>query len=109
MFEMTLRLLAVMVVATTLIPLSRSKRWWVRIFDFPRFQILLFAVAILTLVPIQGWPPNALNTFLLTAVAFAGLWQLSWVWRYLPVAPREVPAARRANTCHGEIRLLTTN
>jgi endonuclease/exonuclease/phosphatase (EEP) superfamily protein YafD len=69
----------------------------------------LLAVAILTLVPIQGWPPNALNTFLLTAVAFAGLWQLSWIWRYLPVAPREVPAARGANTHHGEIRLLTTN
>ncbi|MFN7147416.1 MAG: hypothetical protein ACK4YP_26860, partial [Myxococcota bacterium] len=45
-------LLAVVVVVTTLLPLSEANAWWVRIFDFPRLQIFLVGLVALGLLAI---------------------------------------------------------
>jgi endonuclease/exonuclease/phosphatase (EEP) superfamily protein YafD len=52
--------------------------------------------------------PTPFDWFFLVALAAALAWQMSWVWRYLPGAPREVSKAAGAKES-GRIALLTTN
>ena len=49
------------------------------------------------------------DAFLLTALALAALWQLTWVWRYIPGAPLEVPGGKFPRGAPERISLLTTN
>lgn len=96
-------------VIATLLPMWRSTKWWVRVCDFPRFQIALLAFAILALLPFAAWPLNAAQWILFSAVAFAVVWQITWVWRYMPGAPLEVPNADASIDSTDCIALLTTN
>jgi endonuclease/exonuclease/phosphatase (EEP) superfamily protein YafD len=91
-----------------LLPMWRTPRWWVRICDFPRFQVALLALAILVVWPLVRWPVST-DWIVLGAVAAAFIWQMSWVWRYLPGAPTEVRQAKEAAGAPAAIALLTTN
>ena len=43
--ETALLVIGFAMVAATVLPLSRSEAWWVRVFDFPRVQISVVAAA----------------------------------------------------------------
>ena len=45
--RVVLALLAAVIVVATVLPLSRSGAWWVRMFDFPRLQIAALGLAVL--------------------------------------------------------------
>jgi endonuclease/exonuclease/phosphatase (EEP) superfamily protein YafD len=96
-------------IVATILPLWRTTRWWVRLCDFPRFQIAVLAVAILLLLPLLRWPNGAAEWAFLIALGAAFLWQMSWIWRYLPGAPREVRAGHAASGAPERVALLTTN
>jgi endonuclease/exonuclease/phosphatase (EEP) superfamily protein YafD len=95
-------------ILVTLLPIWRTTRWWVRICDFPRFQTALLALAILV-----AWPfvrrPTSFDWLFLAALGGTLLWQMSWVWRYLPGAPREVEHANAPTGAPAGIGLMTTN
>ena len=103
-----LYLLSAVTVLVTMLPIWRTARWWVRICDFPRFQVALLALAVLVTWPIVR-SPSAAEWIVLGAVAGAFVWQLGWVWRYLPGAPREVMQARSARSSPACLTLLTAN
>jgi endonuclease/exonuclease/phosphatase (EEP) superfamily protein YafD len=101
--------LGVLVLLATLLPVWRTTRWWVRIWDFPRFQTAIVALVLLLAWPFGRWP-TSLDMVFLAAVAAAFGWQMSWVWRYLPGAPRQVTRARNARADGPQtIALLTAN
>jgi hypothetical protein len=79
-----------LVIVSTVLPLLRTTRWWVRILDFPRFQIALLALLVVLLLSASVWPPRGTNAIFLLCVLASASWQLSWIWRYLPGAPLEV-------------------
>ena len=106
--EVTLWLAGILVVVITLVPLSQSPRWWVRVCDFPRFQVCVVAIAVLAIFPMIAWPLSALDAVLLIGVSLAALWQLSWVWRYFPISPLEVSQAKPSRSA-SQLTLLTTN
>ncbi len=95
-------------IVVTLLPLWHTTRWWVRIWDFPRFQVALLCAAILLAWTLAG-PPTPVDWFLIAAVAAALVWQTSWIWRYLPGAPREVGNAKVRRGNADGIAVLTTN
>lgn len=105
----SLYLLSLLVVTATLLPLWRTTVWWVRLCDFPRFQIAILAGAITIALPLVRWPLTSLEIGLLAAVAGAALWQLSWVWRYFPGAPLQVQNAAAESVESLGIALLTVN
>jgi endonuclease/exonuclease/phosphatase (EEP) superfamily protein YafD len=84
-------------VALTLLPLSRAKVWWVRLWDFPRVQLAVLGLASLALwtasAPALEWPEGAHTA----AVGVAVLAQAARVWRYTRLSPREVQPARAAS------------
>jgi endonuclease/exonuclease/phosphatase (EEP) superfamily protein YafD len=95
-------------IVTTLLPLSRSKVWWVRIWDFPRLQLFILSLVALVIWSVSAhplvWPQN-LFTFALTAVA---VYQAALVWRYTPLAPREVLQSRSSDPL-GHLSLVVVN
>lgn len=74
--------LAGVLVAATLLPVSRSPRWWVRSFDFPRLQIA--ALAALTAAALAAIGEGALDRWALGALALVVLYQTA---RMLPYSP----------------------
>jgi endonuclease/exonuclease/phosphatase (EEP) superfamily protein YafD len=97
----------VVVVATTL-PLLRASAWWVRIFDFPRVQVLVLggAVIILHLLFIRPFRPAAgLFIALLVASMIFQLWQ---IYPYTILAGTQVQSATRG-TPETTLRLLVAN
>ena len=107
--HITLSFLGVLIIAATVLPLSRSHRWWVRICDFPRFQVAVIAMGLLVLLLLTRWPFGILDFILFTAVALSAMWQVSWVWRYVPGAPLEVESRYTAVGAPERFALLTTN
>ena len=92
----------------TLLPLWRTTRGWVRIWDFPRLQIAVLALAVVLTWPFVRSPTSADWVFIV-ALAVALGWQMSWIWRYLPGAPREVRRADARPGAPDTITLLTAN
>ena len=104
-----LYLMGILIIVATILPLTRSHRWWVRICDFPRFQVAVIAMGLLVLLLLTRWPFGILDFILFTAVALSAMWQVSWVWRYVPGAPLEVESRYAAVGAPERIALLTTN
>lgn len=97
----------------TIIPLSRSDKWYIRGFDFPRLQILLAALLGLAaaLVVLDGASLSLRLTH--TALLVVIVWQGWWIMPYTRVMPREVrstnapDAARRLTILNANV--LTPN
>lgn len=86
--------LGAIAIITTLLPLSRSKVWWVRVWDFPRLQLCVLSLGALVAWSLSAhslaWPQNLFTIALAAAAVFQG----ALVWRYTPLAPREVQQSR---------------
>jgi endonuclease/exonuclease/phosphatase (EEP) superfamily protein YafD len=103
-----LYLIGTLLLMATILPLWPTSRWWVRLCDFPRFQIVVLAAAVVALLPMLRWPLSGSEVAFIFAVFAALLWQLTYVWRYLPISPVEVENSRAADTSN-RVSLLTTN
>lgn len=77
---------AVILILITLVPLSRSHLWWIRIFDYPRAQIaagLILAAALLI-----AFDSGSITTVALAlGTAACALYQLVQIVRYTPLWP----------------------
>lgn len=98
-------LIAAVLVIVTLLPFSQSRRWWVRIWDFPRVQTatcLALAIAAFLALPVPG------RWLALPPLVAALVWQ---AWRIKPFTPlaakeMELAAARDPAT---DITFLAAN
>jgi endonuclease/exonuclease/phosphatase (EEP) superfamily protein YafD len=103
----TARVLAAIPIALTLLPLSRTGRGWVRIWDFPRAQIT--TLGLIAEVAMRRWASTRRADRALTAALTASLlYQMARIAPYTPLYPRQVPSAidPPADRC---IRLLMAN
>lgn len=98
-----------LLLVATILPLWPTSRWWVRLCDFPRFQIVVLAAAVILLLSILNRPLSTLDVIIILLLAVALLWQLSWIWRYLPLAPVEVESCSEAPDATNRLSLLTAN
>lgn len=88
------------VMVVTVLPLFRWKVWWVRIWDFPRLQLVVAGVLALVGIAVTREGAGSWGSWLLlaalAALAAAVLYQAAFVWRYSRLAPREVKQSRKA-------------
>ncbi|WP_336986855.1 endonuclease/exonuclease/phosphatase family protein [Altererythrobacter aquiaggeris] len=82
-----LRLVAIILIAGTLLSTTDLNQWWIRIWDFPRVQILIAMVvtAMALWFLDRGWRP-----WFPLVLAGLTIWQLYRVYPYTPVAAEEV-------------------
>lgn len=84
---------ASMVVATAL-PLIRSDRWWIRIFDFPRIQITVLAALALAAYPFAAASYGAADYSLLALLSACLAYQGYMMFPYTRLARRQVERSR---------------
>ena len=90
----------IFVIVATMLSLLRSKVWWIRIWDFPRLQLMVAGGGALvvgafvtqTLDPRTRW-------LFLGLLALTVVYQAAIIWRFSPLAPHEVQRSpgRNAN------------
>jgi endonuclease/exonuclease/phosphatase (EEP) superfamily protein YafD len=84
-----------LVMAVTILPFFRFKAWWVRVWEFPRFQLAVAgALALVGGVVTNEHGPSAGSWLFLGALGGAVLYQMAHVWRYSRLAPLEVEGSR---------------
>ncbi|MDI1240440.1 MAG: endonuclease/exonuclease/phosphatase family protein [bacterium] len=97
-------------IVVTALPLSKSDRWWVRVFDFPRLQIL--ALLVVSVVGISAFALS--RPFSTPDWAFASLLVLSLVYQcymmfpYTPFARKQVEQSVQAKN-GSTVSLLFSN
>src|SRR5687768_3030357 len=83
------------VIAVTILPFLPWKVWWVRIWDFPRFQLAVVgAVALLGAVIANEGAPSLEFWLFVGALTGVVLFQTALVWRFSRLAPFEVEQSR---------------
>ena len=81
----------IIAITATLLSLLRSKAWWIRIWDFPRLQLMVVggsAFVVGTFVT-QSVDPRVRWLFL-GLLALTVVYQAAIIWRFSPLAPHEV-------------------
>lgn len=82
-----LRIIAAALLAVSLLSVIEANEWWIRIWDFPRLQIL---VAILLVMIALAFLERRARIWLLVPLAIAAAWQLYRIYPYTPLAATEV-------------------
>lgn len=103
-------ILGIIGIVTTALPLSKSDRWWIRIFDFPRLQILALivfsVVGVAASAAFNGFtkPEILLGVALLASLAYQGY----MMFPYTPLAVKQVQPSLRAQN-GSTVSLLFSN
>lgn len=97
-----------LLLVASILPLLPTGAWMVRLFDFPRVQLLLLlAVPITTLVLAavvsRKWRRE--HWMLLLAIAAVGVWQFSYIAPFTPLWSKELADGNSAD----DIRLVVAN
>ncbi len=91
----------------TLLPTVRSGAWWIRGFDFPRLQLLVFSALVLALQLVFHPIDDPWTTAIVIVNAACMLWQAWWIVPYTRMARVEVEDAPDDDA--PRIRLLASN
>ena len=95
-------------IVVTVLPLLGLKSWWVRVWDFPRQQIVVVAaLAALGFLVLRGWPSGP-EVVLLAALAAAMVLQLAQILPYTRFWRRQGSRAR-APSDERSFRVLIAN
>lgn len=83
-------ILACLVIAVTVLPLSNTNTWWIRVLDFPRLQILIIAAIIAVVSLFASGSTGFAVPVLMAAVCGYQLWR---IYPYTPFAKVELNLA----------------
>lgn len=87
-------IIAIIVIVTTALPLVRRDAWWIRIFDFPRLQILVLGAAALAGLFALGRPFELIGIVIVFLTAAAVVYQAYMMFPYTPFARKQVEQSR---------------
>lgn len=103
-----LSILTILLALATLLPMTRCTHWMVRILDFPRLQIGVFAAMLVFAHLVFLERTAALTWVMLVTTTLCMGWQLWWIAPYTMLWPKEVRRARGGDH-HHELSILTSN
>ena len=100
--------LTILLVALTLLPLWRGEAWWIRGLDFPRLQLIAFALVLL-LAGVGLLDRSRPSTWMLLCAIIGCLtYQGWWIFPYTWIYPEEVDAAADTSA-ERRLRILAVN
>jgi endonuclease/exonuclease/phosphatase (EEP) superfamily protein YafD len=97
-----------LMIAATVLPLSRSEAWWVRIFDFPRLQLTLCFIVIFAMYVLVREDPSTADNIFLGLLALCLAYQLGRMYPYTPLARVQVQRSSKEGS-DGAISILICN
>lgn len=96
-------------IAVTLLPMWHTTYGWVRLWDFPRFQVGIISSCVLLLIVVFDTPAHLAQWCFAGLLLGASIWQWVWVYPFLPFASKEMGSCRDHDSNEGRISLLTIN
>lgn len=100
-------LVAAFVIVGTALPLIKEDAWWIRVFDFPRFQLAIIGFVLAVLLSVLYRPHPTPRLVLLGLIALAVVYQIIRILPYTPLGSKQVlPAERNKNET---ISMVITN
>ena len=81
----------------TLLPLSPSRFWWVRVCEFPRLHIFTTAIAVLLTMSIFS-EMTFFSIFMTVVLLVIIIYQASWLYPYTRLKSAEVPSSEADST-----------
>ncbi|MCC7319219.1 MAG: endonuclease/exonuclease/phosphatase family protein [Bacteroidales bacterium] len=101
------QIISLFTLAATLTSLLLSKAWWIRMFDFPRVQIMVLMLLGVAGLFVFSDVTHGLNVVLIFLVLAAFIVQFSYIFPYLPIARKEMSDGQ--NDGATSISLLMSN
>ncbi len=92
-----LYIIAFVLVVATLLPIVKADAWWIRIFDFPRLQILFLAVLVFAAFPFLVGYTELIQIIFLAGLTFTIAFQAFMMFPYTPFAAVQVEKSRKAD------------
>ncbi|MES2887527.1 MAG: endonuclease/exonuclease/phosphatase family protein [Pseudomonadota bacterium] len=107
---MNLTLLAIgwLMVVATAIPVLRKDAWWIRMFDFPRVQIVVVSVAVLIAYCVTTDTVDVAGGLFIIALSASLLHQGHMMFPYFPFAKKQVQKSQDPKK-ESSLSLLTAN
>jgi endonuclease/exonuclease/phosphatase (EEP) superfamily protein YafD len=99
LLPLLIRAFAGVLILVTGLSIIESNEWWIRIWDFPRVQIL---VALLLAGGLALWLDRQAGRWIALLCAVAVGWQLYRIYPYTPLAQTELAFAEDASNKRGE-------
>ncbi|MFD3001290.1 endonuclease/exonuclease/phosphatase family protein [Pontibacter toksunensis] len=96
-------------ILATALPLLPMEEWYVRVFDFPRMQLLFLALFSLILFLWLGSKHRKRDKFLLYGLSTAIIYQAINIYPYTPLAPVQVKQAKQDSTQQNELSIMVFN
>ncbi|MHA6718851.1 hypothetical protein ACX40Y_05310 [Sphingomonas sp. RS6] len=93
-----IRVLAGLLVLVSGLSIVESNEWWIRVWDFPRAQILC---GLVLAAGLALWRDRSLGRWVALACAVAGGWQLYRIFPYTPLAALEIAFADASAASEG--------
>jgi endonuclease/exonuclease/phosphatase (EEP) superfamily protein YafD len=105
-------IVSLLVLLVTVLPLTLHTHWSVRVFDFPRVQIIAITLLLLMIYAVEGVvgiPAVLTTTWAMMGVLLCVLcYQAAWVFRYTPFSFTEVKKTKKyLSQC--SLRILSVN
>jgi endonuclease/exonuclease/phosphatase (EEP) superfamily protein YafD len=106
LYQIILGVITLLLLAVSLLPFSRSNHWLIRVWEFPRIQLLFITVAVFVLNLLQVASPLSITVaIVLIGVFFYQCW---WVYPYTVFAATQVENAS-SRSQRDSIKILTSN
>ncbi|MDW7772084.1 MAG: endonuclease/exonuclease/phosphatase family protein [Desulfobulbaceae bacterium] len=94
-------------ILATILSIIRLQYWWIRIFDFPRLQVMFLGiVACFAFALMRHYSPYAVTILILLLLSIA--WQVYMILPFFPVAPKQVESSPPREEGH-TLRLMIVN
>lgn len=103
------RVLAIILVIATLVPILPKEEWYIRLFDFPRLQIFVLALMTLFFFYIFDFRRRKRGRILLILLIGTLVYQAFWIYPYTPLAPYQSLYTEHDTTDTTTISLLISN
>lgn len=101
------RIAALVPIGVTMLPLVKTPKWWVRVWDYPRPQVAV-ALSVTAAAQMLLVPRTSFSVGLLVAALACLTWQASSIYPYTRVKRRQVASTDRADT-RPSISILVAN
>jgi endonuclease/exonuclease/phosphatase (EEP) superfamily protein YafD len=94
----------------TLLPILRQTAWWIRVFDFPRLQIVAGLTVALAAELALPEAASFWSLFFPVSLGAGLLYQISRIWPYTPLHRRQVAdASRPAEDTDNHLSIVVAN
>ncbi len=95
--ELTLILVGLSMILFTILPILQSNIWWIRIFDFPRLQIIIILAIILGAYFSISAIDTAAQVIFIGILLASLIYQCYMIFPYTPLARRQVQHSKQVN------------